>query len=48
MALRAEGETSDFVYDEEQDLLGDRGDIPQEPRGTSERRSWWREFFGLE
>jgi len=33
MALREEGEISDFVYDEEQDLLGDRGDIPQEPRG---------------
>ena len=33
MALREEGAISDFVYDEEQDLLGDRGDIPQEPRG---------------
>jgi hypothetical protein len=48
MALREEGAISDFVYDEDQDLLGDRGDIPQEPRGASERRSWWREFFGLE
>ena len=33
MTLLEEGDTSDFVYDEEQDLLGDRGDIPQEPRG---------------
>jgi len=27
---------------------GDRGDVPSEPQEGSQRRSWWRRFFGIE